>query len=87
MLPFAASTHLKDWIVRTEDGVPRWEDRPLGRGEARVADVYSLLRRERPDLPLTIEVPTRGSCRAVTPADEDRNVVESVRFARSLDHA
>jgi len=84
LAPYAAAVHLKDWVVREEGGEPRWEDRVLGRGDARAAEAYAVLREANPDLPITIENPTWGSLRAVTRADEERNVVESVAFARSL---
>ena len=85
LAPYAAATHLKDWVVRFEDGVPSWEDRALGEGEAKTAQVYAILRHKLPDLPLTIELPTFGSSRQVTIEDEERNVVKSVEFARGLE--
>lgn len=85
LAPYAAAVHLKDWIVRFEDGAPRWEDRILGQGEGKVAEVYRTLREANPDLPITIENPTWGSSRPVAPEDEERNVVSSVAFARRLE--
>lgn len=82
--PCAVCLHLKDWVVHWNDGVPRWEDRPLGEGEGKALEVIGLLRQNQPDIPLTIEVPTWGSCRPVTTADEDRNVVRSIEFARRV---
>lgn len=84
LAPYAACTHLKDWIIWWEDGTPRWEDRPLGQGEAKVVEVVALLQQLRPDLPLTIENPTWGSCRTVTKYDEERNVIQSVEYARDI---
>ncbi len=84
LLPFAACVHLKDWEVRLEEDGPVWEDRPLGQGGAKAREVLTLLLSERPDLPVTIEVPTWGSRERRCREREDANVRESVRFARSV---
>ncbi len=80
----AVCIHWKDWAVRLDGGMPSWEDRPLGGGDARAREVLDRIRRRRPDLPITIEVPTRGSNRPVAPEREMRNVAASVAFAKSL---
>lgn len=86
LIPYAAATHFKDWKVRIQDGLPIREGCPLGHGDARAAEVYSLLRAALPDLPITIELPSiRPDNSPQTLAEEDANVVESVRFARSLE--
>ncbi len=85
LAPFAACVHLKDWMVVQEDGAPRWEDRPLGQGDARAAEAYEAIRAAQPGIPVTIENPTWGSRRPRRRADEKANIVESVRFARSLE--
>lgn len=86
LIPYAAATHFKDWNVRIEDGLPIREGCPLGQGDARAAEVYSMLRAALPDLPITIEIPSiKPDNSPQTLAEEDANVVASVRFARSLE--
>ncbi len=85
LAPHAACVHLKDWVVVQEDGAPRWEDRPLGQGDASAAEAYAVIRAAQPGIPVTIENPTWGSRRPRTRADERASLVESVRFARSLE--
>lgn len=85
LAPHTVCMHFKDWRVHWSDGVPRWEHCPLGEGEARAAEVFTLLRELRPELPITIENPTWGSCAPVTREDEEHNVTRSVEWVRDME--
>ena len=84
LAPYAAATHLKDWKVWWEDGVPQRQGCALGQGDARVREAYAILRSARPDMPITIEIAAvRPGDAPMSVEEEDRMVVESVGFARA----
>lgn len=81
---YAACVHLKDWVVRWNEDIPQWEDRPLGTGDARAAEVFQMLRTRCPHLPITIENPTWGASRKRSRQDEMQNIRQSIAFLRAL---
>lgn len=86
LAPYAAATHLKDWKLRWVDGVPMREGCGLGGGDARPEECYRILRAAQPDMPITLEIPSiRFDRSRQSLAEEDANVVESVRFVRALE--
>ena len=86
LAPHAAGTHLKDWKHWWEEGISNTDGCALGLGDARVAEVYPILRKASPRMPITLQIPTVGPHFAVrTHEEEDRNVTASIRFVRDLE--
>lgn len=84
--PYVAGNHLKDSRYWWEEGILQREGCALGQGDARVAEVYPILREADPDMPITIEVPTVGPYMTVkTLREEEQNVLESINFVRKLE--
>lgn len=86
LAPYAAATHLKDWKVWWDDGVPCRVGCPFGHGDGKLAQCYPILREAQPDMPVTLEVPTM----IFTPdsgsiCEEAINVQESVRYVKKLE--
>lgn len=86
LAPYAAATHLKDWKVWWDNGLPCRVGCPFGHGDGKLAEVYKILRNAQPDMPVTLEIATM-----IFTADPDSireealNVQESVRFAKRLE--
>lgn len=85
LAPYAAACHLKDWSVRVRGGRLERTSRPFGCGDAKLAEVFGVLRAVRPDMPITIEQPFLNPRTAGTAAEEEEGVRQAVEFLRALD--
>ena len=82
----AAGNHLKDGKYWWDEGILQREGCVLGRGDARVADVYPILRKADPDMPVTLEIATVGPYMTVkTLREEEQNVLQSIEYVRQLE--
>ena len=85
--PYMVGNHLKDSKYWWDEGVLQREGCALGLGDARVAEVYPILRKADPDMPVTLEVPTVGPYMTVkTLREEEHNVLQSIEYVRKLEH-
>lgn len=85
LIPYLSAAHLKDWKHHWQQGIPVREGCALGRGDASVGEVYSLVRGARPDLPITLKIATIGPGHAPrTLAEEHANVLDSIGFIKAL---
>jgi len=86
LLPYLATVRLKDWKHYWQEGIPIREGCPMGQGNARVAEVYALLRKSVPHIPILLEIPTMGPGHVVySLEEEERNVLSSLHYIRSLE--
>lgn len=83
--PHVAGITLKDCRVYRVGPDVVYESCELGKGEARVADVYRVLRRSCPQAPLTLKLSGDASRTLYSLEDEDAHVRESIQFIRALD--
>lgn len=80
------SVMIKDWRVYRNGALFIQEDCALGEGDAKVADVYRVLRNACPRAPITLEVPLMSATQAVhSLQDEEARVTQGLAFLRALD--
>lgn len=85
-LPYMAGIHLKDWKHWWEAGISKVRGCPIGQGDIDVAAVYRIIRAAKPDMPVTLEIPClRPDEITYNMIEEDANVIESIRYIRSLE--
>lgn len=85
LAPYLVSTHLKDWKHWWDKGVSQRAGTPLGRGDVRIAEIYPLLRRANPDMPINLQIITTPVDGCVEPEWEERNVLESIDYVKALE--
>ncbi|MCC6484412.1 MAG: sugar phosphate isomerase/epimerase [Armatimonadetes bacterium] len=85
LAPCTIACHLKDWSVRVQDGRLERTTRPFGSGDARLDEVFNLLRETRPELPITVEQPYIDPRDPGAPDNEDAAVRQAVEYVRGLE--